>query len=373
MSRAGRNVPKHVASPFADRPVDPSAGSATDPAAGPDAGPGVGSRVGPRVGRHVAPRHKGAGVRRQVTRVVGSAVLAVSLAGTVAAQGTSDEPEVVPAPTPAATGPVDLSQRTVELSRSTSRAVDRAAERAAVPAFTTARRVALQPEAVDHRFATVPLNVRTEPSPDSERVRTVPFAARLAVTGQTSDGWAEVLMRREQQAGEGDRTVTVVRWVNAAYLADRKPEPPEPEPEPEEAAAPSASSSSSAPSAPSTTTGLSGAACPDGSSIEAGLTSSAVRLYRAVCAAHPALATYGGYDNHGEHVDGRAIDFMVTDSALGQAVADYLLANAGTLGIRDIIWAQRIWTPERSSEGWRYMPDRGSPTANHYDHVHVAV
>ncbi len=59
--------------------------------------------------------------------------------------------------------------------------------------------------------------------------------------------------------------------------------------------------------------------------------------------------------------------------ALGQAVADYVLANAGALGVRDIIWAQRIWTPEQASAGWRWMEDRGDPTANHYDHVHVAV
>ena len=39
----------------------------------------------------------------------------------------------------------------------------------------------------------------------------------------------------------------------------------------------------------------------------------------------------------------------------------------------DVIWAQHIWTPVRSSEGWRSMPDRGSPTANHYDHVHISV
>jgi hypothetical protein len=155
----------------------------------------------------------------------------------------------------------------------------------------------------------------------------------------------------------------VVRWVNADLLADRKPEPrPEPEPEPE--------GSSEGGSAP---TGLSSAPCPDGSSIESGITSSAVRVYRAVCAAFPALAVYGGYDPHGEHIDGRAIDFMVTDSALGQAVADFLLAHAGELQLRDIIWAQRIWTPDQASAGWRYMEDRGSPTANHYDHVHVAV
>ncbi|MGH8775923.1 MAG: hypothetical protein ACRDWI_12375 [Jiangellaceae bacterium] len=38
-----------------------------------------------------------------------------------------------------------------------------------------------------------------------------------------------------------------------------------------------------------------------------------------------------------------------------------------------MIWAQRIWTAERSSDGWRWMEDRGSDTANHYDHVHVTV
>jgi len=26
-----------------------------------------------------------------------------------------------------------------------------------------------------------------------------------------------------------------------------------------------------------------------------------------------------------------------------------------------------------AEEGWRLMPDRGSTTANHYDHVHVSV
>jgi hypothetical protein len=104
-----------------------------------------------------------------------------------------------------------------------------------------------------------------------------------------------------------------------------------------------------------------------------GLTANAVALYRAVCAAFPALSSYGGYDPHGEHADGRAIDFMVTDSSLGQAVADWVRANAAALHVYDVIWSQHIWTPERSSEGWRYMSDRGSATANHYDHVHVAV
>jgi hypothetical protein len=28
---------------------------------------------------------------------------------------------------------------------------------------------------------------------------------------------------------------------------------------------------------------------------------------------------------------------------------------------------------QRSAEGWRWMEDRGSTTANHYDHVHATV
>jgi hypothetical protein len=37
------------------------------------------------------------------------------------------------------------------------------------------------------------------------------------------------------------------------------------------------------------------------------------------------------------------------------------------------MYSQRIWSVERSSEGWRYVEDRGSATANHYDHVHVTT
>ena len=352
MARAGRNTPRHVASERRDRPTTPDA----------------------------APRHR-AGASRQVTKVAGPAVLAFSLAGTVLAyQASGDERPDIAAPAPAAiSARVDLSERGAQLSRNASRAVNRAAVRP----LTTAPRVVLEPTAVGHAFATTPLNLRSGPSPDSALVRTVPFATRLALTGQTDDGWAEVLVRREVPAsGKGEertkaRTVTAVRWVNAEYLADRKPEPPEPEPEPEaESEAEAEATTSSSTSSGTTTTtpgGISGAPCPDGSTVESGLTSTSVQLYRAVCAAFPALSSYGGYAPRGEHFDGRAIDFMVTDSGLGQAVADYALANAGALGIRNIIWSQRIWTPEQASAGWRWMEDRGSATANHYDHVHIAV
>jgi hypothetical protein len=225
-----------------------------------------------------------------------------------------------------------------QVSRERLRAVSRSSSRIVV-----AKPVTLRPRTVGHRYATANLNVWTLPREQGARVGLIPAGSRLAVTGQTTGHWAEVLLKDQR-----------VRWVNDTYLALKKP------------VAGSAGGSAA-------TSGVSSAPCPDGSATESGLTSSAVRLYRAVCAAFPALTTYGGYDAHGEHASGRAIDFMISDPALGQAVATWVQAHASELDIYDVIWQQHIWTPVRASEGWRFMPDRGSPTANHYDHVHVSV
>ena len=113
------------------------------------------------------------------------------------------------------------------------------------------------------------------------------------------------------------------------------------------------------------------APCPH--SGESGLTSAAVHVFRSVCAAFPQITSYGGWDNHGEHASGRAIDIMTSDAALGTAIAEFLRAHASELHLYDILWRQRIWTPVRAGEGWRTCPSRGSATANHYDHVHVSV
>ncbi|HET7480673.1 MAG TPA: hypothetical protein VFJ72_14300 [Rubrobacteraceae bacterium] len=83
------------------------------------------------------------------------------------------------------------------------------------------------------------------------------------------------------------------------------------------------------------------------------------------------LETIYGYraGDPGDHGTGRALDFMVySDSALGDQVAEYLLANQSEFGISYIIWQQRI----NFGSGWQPMEDRGSITANHYDHVHAS-
>ncbi|MDR2986603.1 MAG: hypothetical protein LBV34_17370, partial [Nocardiopsaceae bacterium] len=84
----------------------------------------------------------------------------------------------------------------------------------------------------------------------------------------------------------------------------------------------------------------------------------------------------------GEHPLGRACDFMLSTGGvmptasrvqLGYAIAHWAQAHASSLGIMYIIYRQHIWDIRMASSGWVAMPDRGSITANHYDHVHISV
>jgi hypothetical protein len=74
-----------------------------------------------------------------------------------------------------------------------------------------------------------------------------------------------------------------------------------------------------------------------------------------------------GRANASDHPRGLAVDFMV-DRATGDKLAACALRDREALGISYVIWRQRIDT----GSGFRAMPDRGSPTANHFDHVHVS-
>jgi hypothetical protein len=114
--------------------------------------------------------------------------------------------------------------------------------------------------------------------------------------------------------------------------------------------------------------------CPTGSDVESGLVPNAIAVHRAVCAAFPEVTSYGGLrpGDDGAHGTGQALDIMIT-GATGDSIAEWVRAHAAALGVTEVIWSQRIWTVQRSSEGWRWMEDRGSTTANHYDHVHVTV
>ncbi|SMC50197.1 hypothetical protein [Lentzea albidocapillata] len=74
-----------------------------------------------------------------------------------------------------------------------------------------------------------------------------------------------------------------------------------------------------------------------------------------------------GRGGSGDHPSGLALDFMV-DTATGNALADYVLANRRAFGVTYVIWRQRY----NDGSGWSAMENRGSPTANHMDHVHVS-
>jgi hypothetical protein len=81
-----------------------------------------------------------------------------------------------------------------------------------------------------------------------------------------------------------------------------------------------------------------------------------------------------------DHGTGRACDFMESTGGVmptadriahGTQVAAWVIANASRLGIKYVIYRQRIY--DMRSPGWRAMSDRGGITANHFDHVHVSV
>ncbi|WP_099831200.1 LysM peptidoglycan-binding domain-containing protein [Streptococcus suis] len=104
-----------------------------------------------------------------------------------------------------------------------------------------------------------------------------------------------------------------------------------------------------------------------------------VAAFRAEVANAFGITSFSGYraGDSGDHGKGLAIDFMVPQSsALGDQVAEYAIANMGAKNISYIIWKQRFYAPYDSIYGpaytWNLMPDRGSITENHYDHVHVS-
>ena len=282
-----------------------------------------------------AARHKAAVVhkpRRNLARFLLPGLAAAVVTSTVVGVSVASL-EVAPSSAVAAgsvsqhVDPLDVAEQFEDRSQRVSRAADR----------VTLEEV---PEPVGHRFATAPLKLRVEPSEKARSVGVVEELSKLFITGEEKNGYAEIVRDDE------------VFWVSAEYLAKNKPEPEVEETEESGSAALPVSECTAAP--------------------PSGVTSGAMAVYEAVCARFPEVTTYGGWRGDGEHVDGTAIDIMVSGE-LGWDIAEYLRANAGTFNLYDIIYSQRIWTADRSSEGWRYMEDRGSTTANHYDHVHVKV
>ena len=189
-------------------------------------------------------------------------------------------------------------------------------------------------------WTTTELNLWASPAGKAEKLGLLDAEQKVLVTGRSLYGRDEVVVKGAS------------RWVSAGYLSDEKPVE-----ETEEA-------TSSAPEADAT--------CSNGTSVPSGVSPNIVKVHSAVCAAFPEITTYGTFRGDGEHAQGIAVDIMVS-GARGWEVAEFVRANAGSLGVSYAIHARRIWSVQRSGEGWRGMSDRGSTTANHYDHVHVTT
>jgi hypothetical protein len=282
----------------------------------------------------------------RVARIaVPAAVITALGAGVAGAVIPGDGAELAyPAPASTASDVLPLSApraRTQEVSRHIARAPIRneAAPRPTSSASETIRPV-LKLKITDSKYATTELNVRTKPQEDAHVVGVVKAGTKLSVTSTVTDGFRYV---SHHHTG---------RWVKDEYLADKKPT--------------SGSLGGSG--------GISSAPCPSGSSMESGLTPDAIRVHRALCHRYPQISSFlGRRTSSGYHGQGRAVDNMISDSTIGWEIAKWVRANAKELGAMEVIYRQHIWTVQRSSEGWRSMSDRGSPTANHMDHVHVSV
>ncbi|TWD80820.1 hypothetical protein FB561_1914 [Kribbella amoyensis] len=218
-------------------------------------------------------------------------------------------------------------------------------KQAPIPKPTTAKTRAAEtaktqpPKITGSKYTTTDLNVWSAPEQKGTLLTVLSKGSKVSITGEVQGIWAEIVR-------DG-----VARWVKAEYLAATKPV-----------------------AEPVVDSGPSAAACKSGSGVEDGLTEDAIRVHRAVCALFPSVSSYGGVrsGDGGEHGTGQALDIMVSGST-GDEIAAYVRSHYKELGVSEVIWEQRIWTVQRSSEGWRGMEDRGGATANHYDHVHVTV
>ncbi len=223
----------------------------------------------------------------------------------------------------------------------------------------------------------------------SARDRTVTTSIALAqnlpadvVTGEVSAaGTAKVRFERRafvaalpdgSRSADGRETVTaaagVIKASRAMARAAHQAQQPTTKPTPRRKA-------TAQPQVKRAAAGLSGASCSVSRSIESHLSSNARAVYRAVCAAFGgAVSSFGGYraGDGGDHGSGRAVDIMVSGQP-GRDIARYVQAHARELGVTYVIYEQRIWLAGNPTSQWKFMEDRGSRTANHYDHVHVSV
>ena len=128
------------------------------------------------------------------------------------------------------------------------------------------------------------------------------------------------------------------------------------------------------PGAPTTASGM----LPHGVANENRLQRKTILAARAISAAFPEIRDIGGYrpDSLKWHPHGLAVDVMIPHPntpdghALGNRVLQFVLQNQQTFGLDHAIYRQTMYIPGQAPT---VMENRGSPTQNHMDHVHVAT
>jgi len=286
-------------------------------------------------GRH-ALRRRRRWPRARLATIAAPLLTAGAVGAGIAATGASAPVHVPTADTSWAQASLSRPVQVASRVARTSRSADRVHEAAVVAHLEKAPPL----KVTDTKWATADLNVWLSADPGSRVVDLIHAGDKVRVTGRVLHGFAEI-------SDHGDS-----RFVHVAYLTDQKPVPAAEQP---------------------AEMGLADTPCAGSESVTNGLVPAAIRAYEAVCHNFPEVTTYGGLAPRPEHDTGHAVDAMTSDPSVGYRIAEFLQAHAAELDIYDIIYRQHIWTPVRASEGWRLMPDRGSPTANHMDHVHFAV
>jgi hypothetical protein len=306
-------------------------------------------------------RKRGTNARRIPKSALVAGPLALVATATVVTAGVlAGQPEPAPRPVSAGSAVADVGDRAATVSRSESRR-DLARKVRGGVVLERAYHVDMSRAAVagavrgadQRRWTTARLNLWSNPGDQAADLGLVEDETKVLLTGRHDMGRDEIVVDGR------------ARWVTAGHLDDSKPVVVE-------AVAPQRSSRSAARPAPAAPAAPVAATCSNGTSVPSGVSQNVVAVHEAVCANFPEITTYGTFSDDGGHSQGLAVDIMVSGSR-GWQVAEFVRAHSAELGVNYVMYSQKIWSVDRSGEGWRYVEDRGSATANHYDHVHVTT
>ncbi len=199
------------------------------------------------------------------------------------------------------------------------------------------------PKATGTRYVSVDqLNIRATSASDGKLVGVAKQNTLLSITGKTANSRTEVIF-------DG-----AARWAYTSYLSKTK-------------------------SGPTDDGGSLGSPSLDKTHAHV---KAIVRLIRSEFPAIKTMYSWRASSSYSsDHPNGLALDIMIpsystsSGKALGDSIARYLQDNHKQLHVHYLIWRQRSWNVERSTNvtNWKQMADRGGATANHYDHVHVSV